>query len=237
MHTGIFGASGRGKTFGLYNLIMMSMLWEHPPNFYIADPKRSDLMAVGRILKVPTEHAFDGISKLLDDVYDIMMKRYTVLEPEIEKKLGTDYRDIGLTPIVVIIDEMAEYTQQISLLPAAERKARMGRISEIARLGRACGVILWVASQVSLVESIPSDIRGQLAWKIVIGGDRSTYQTTFGSSALIPVDRDMPVCSGYHIYEGIVSTPTPIYMPLLDLNVTVAMRRLKRRLLRAEPAA
>ena len=122
----IAGSAGSGKSTLIDALIYTACLDgsgnDIAPIFYLIDPKRIDMRKYRnmRIVARRTTENEDSVI-LLQDVIDIMEKRYKEME-----KADTDF--YNGRPIYVVIDEMADLVltnKQVS--PLIQRIAQLGR--------------------------------------------------------------------------------------------------------------
>lgn len=136
-HALVAGCSGSGKSVGI-NTLLASLLVKNTPvslELYIIDPKRLDYSKYkglphlrGYAVDVP------GAADLLTRIHREMMARYDDME-----RRGLEKPDKG--HILVVFDEFA------SLMGKEGKKALLPPLQEIARLGRAAGVHLLLATQ------------------------------------------------------------------------------------------
>lgn len=138
-HVLIAGTTGSGKSVMMHNIIV-SLLYKNTPadaEFYMMDPKMVELSLYENI-PIVTRCDVDPRAALatLAGLHHIMMARYKIL-----KSRGARHASAaGMKEIYVFIDELAD-------LMFYSKKETEKYISCIARLGRAAGIHLIIATQ------------------------------------------------------------------------------------------
>ena len=223
----IVGATGSGKTYSVYHMVLSMLCWQNRPSLWFADPKNSSLVSLGNVIN--TDHTsgdIDGIVALLEQFCDAMEQRKIALQKRLNEKLDADYRDFGFTPFVFIIDEYSSFMSSIN----EEKKQTRDHVNKLVRSivlqGRQLGFFLFVLMQKSDSSDISTAIRSNLIFTTVLGNaTRTTLLTAFEESADIPL-RKFGRGEGVYTYQGLTRQPCMISFPTLDFDILDAARQL-----------
>lgn len=161
---GLFGKSGAGKTTTL--LSFLAQFLAGGSQVYLVDGK-NELQALSNVLQRAS--GVSDVLSMLGYVVAQMEQREELLgrEGALRKRLGLKASEVGLTPLVVAIDELGAL---VASAQAKEKAELIALLTQIALKGRSSGVILVVASQFASVDTIPNAVRSQLSTKILLGG-------------------------------------------------------------------
>lgn len=161
---GLFGKSGAGKTTTL--LAVLVQFLAGGSQVYLVDGK-NELQALSNVLQRAS--GVSDVLSMLGYVVAQMEQREDFLGKEgaRQQRLGLKASDVGLTPLVVAIDELGAL---VASAQAKEKAELFALLTQIALKGRSSGVILVVASQFASVDTIPNAVRSQLSTKILLGG-------------------------------------------------------------------
>lgn len=161
---GLFGKSGAGKTTTL--LSFLAQFLAGGSQVYLVDGK-NELQALSNVLQRAS--GVSDVLSMLGYVVAQMEQREDFLGEEgaRQQRLGLKASDVGLTPLVVAIDELGAL---VASAQAKEKAELFALLTQIALKGRSSGVILVVASQFASVDTIPNAVRSQLSTKILLGG-------------------------------------------------------------------
>lgn len=161
---GLFGKSGAGKTTTL--LAFLAQFLAGGSQVYLVDGK-NELQALSNVLQRAS--GVSDVLFMLGYVVAQMEKREDFLGKEgaRQQRLGLKASEVGLTPLVVAIDELGAL---VASAQAKEKAELIALLTQIALKGRSSGVILVVASQFASVDTIPNAVRSQLSTKILLGG-------------------------------------------------------------------
>lgn len=160
---GLFGKSGAGKTTTL--LAILAQFLAGGSQVYLVDGK-NELQALSNLLERAS--GVSDVLSMLGYVVAQMEQREAFLGEEgaRQQRLGLKASDVGLTPLVVAIDELGAL---VASAQAKEKAELIALLTQIALKGRSSGVILVVASQFASVDTIPNAVRSQLSTKILLG--------------------------------------------------------------------
>lgn len=161
---GLFGKSGAGKTTTL--LAFLAQFLAGGSQVYLVDGK-NELQALSNVLQRAS--GVSDVLSMLGYVVAQMEQREAFLGKEGARqgRLGLKASEVGLTPLVVAIDELGAI---VASAQAKEKAQLIALLTQIALKGRSSGVILVVASQFASVDTIPNAVRSQLSTKILLGG-------------------------------------------------------------------
>lgn len=213
-HLIYYGKSGSGKSTSLISVLMQALMWAGS-QIYIADPKRefsalSDFYPTDRLAVEA-----DEVIAMLNRVCDIVRDRQIVVSDGVKKrqKMGLRAYDLGLPPVIVMIDEVSALMASMN---SKQRKEFLGLLTQIVMKGRSVSCFLILGNQSALAEKgITTDIRGQIATKIVlgkVGGSGEEYRMAFGEIATKgAVER----FTGYYLTDGLEQ---PLLYAVTDLH-------------------
>ena len=223
-HQLIAGQTGSGKSYALHGYLLQMLLKPVPYHLYFADPKASSIALLGeRVSPGTTADDFDGIVALLETFVSHMQERQRQMKRHLLQKIDGDYRDFELSPHVLVFDEFADFSL---LLQSKDKKIRdrvNSLISSIVLKGRQAGFFLWIVMQQAGSNNIPTFVRDNLPWKVVLGNaEDQTYVTAFGAGADIPL-RKMDVGDGVFTYPAVADKPRLCEFPTLDFDVLDAI--------------
>ena len=223
-HQLIAGQTGSGKSYALHGYLLQMLLKPVPYYLYFADPKASSIALLGeRVSPGTTADDFDGIAALLETFVSKMQERQKQMKSLLSQKIDGDYRDFGLSPHILIFDEFADFSL---LLQTKDKKLRdhvNSLISSIVLKGRQAGFFLWIVMQQAGSNNIPTFVRDNLPWKVVLGNaEDQTYVTAFGAGADIPL-RKMEAGDGVFTYPAVANKPRLCEFPTLGFDILDAL--------------
>lgn len=177
-HAIITGVSGSGKSYFLKVLYLVcSAIGET----VVIDPKGSDLARLSKIngndenTILPdfvrsgegtmTGDFLQKVVKVLKNIETKMYARQHSLY-EMSKSVSTDYRELGLKPLFVFIDELA------ALITGANKgvaKSFQDTLTKLVVLGREAGIYLVLSLQSAKAEYINTMVRDSLSMRIQLG--------------------------------------------------------------------
>lgn len=219
----LVGSTGTGKTYSAYSLVLQFLNWKIKPTLYFADPKNSSLCVMGkRISPERTAGTVEDIIKQLETFHDEMQTRKNELQKKLEERLDADFRNWQMPAHIFIFDEFAAL---ISVVNSMDKKAR-DKVNMLLRnivlLGRQLGFFLWVVMQKSDSSDIPTAIRDNLIWKVVLGNaTNTTYITAFEHASDLP-KRNYGPGQGLYFYQGLTQKPKITSFPTLNFDILAA---------------
>lgn len=218
------GTTGSGKTYAAYSIIMQMLNWTIRPTIYFCDPKNSSLYVMGR--KIAPEHTagtVEGIIELLKQFYEVMQQRKLELQPKLEMRLDSTYKDWSMPAYVFVLDETSAFMSAVTTMDKASRDKVSKILRSITLEGRQIGCILMLLTQKADSTDIPTQIRDNLVFKCVLGNaPNTTYLTTFEKAADLPKRKFFPG-EGLFSYQGITREPQPISFPTLNFDILRAV--------------
>lgn len=223
-HQLIVGQTGSGKSYALHGYFLQMLLKTVPYHLYFADLKNSSVALLGEKLSPETTAVdFDEVVALLEAIGSHMQERQKQMKRLLSQKIDGDYRDFELSPHILIFDEFADFSL---LLQSKDKKIRdrvNSLISSIVLKGRQSGFFLWIVMQQAGSNNIPTFIRDNLPWKVVLGNaETQTYVTAFGAGADIPL-REMKAGDGVFTYPAVANKPRLCEFPTLDFDILSAL--------------
>lgn len=229
-HSLICGQTGSGKSYGCNILIYQMVCKKTHYNLYFADPKKSGMAVIGnRISGDRTADTINGIIDLIRLFHDALEERKGEMESTLKssKKVDADFRDFGMEPHVLIFDEYLAFSLSLANCKKEIRDEVSKMLSDIVLMGRQCGFFLWLIMQSAPSTQIPTFIRDQLVFKVVLGNsDRSTYTVTFDAGADIPAGR-FSAGYGVYTYAGMTEKPKIIAFPTIkDFDILASIDEL-----------
>lgn len=223
-HQLLVGQTGSGKSYALHGYLLQMLLKPKKYRLYFADPKASSVALLGeQIAPDKTADSFEGIVALLEDFTSEMAERQLQMKEHLKKKIDGDYRDFGLAPHILIFDEYADFSLFLQTKDKKQRDHVNSMVSQIVLKGRQAGCFLWVVMQQAGSDNIPTYIRDNLPWKVVLGNaEKQTYVTAFGAGTKIP-ERKMKKGDGVYTYPEFANVPKLCSFPTLDFDILKAL--------------
>ncbi|MGL4973479.1 MAG: FtsK/SpoIIIE domain-containing protein, partial [Culicoidibacterales bacterium] len=214
-HALISGVTSGGKTFMLFSLMLQ--LAADGAELYIADPKQAELASLRHAIPFGDERVASSnhqILKLCRVIVEKMEKRYETYFNQPNVKFGSNYRDFGLQPCFLIVDEVA------SLIAMLDRKLANeldDYLKQIIMKGRQAGIFLILATQKPEAEVIATAIRDQFGLRIALGQmSKIGLKQTLGEFDELPI-AETGTGQGYIFIDGQHwSMPRAFTAPYLD---------------------
>ena len=174
-HLLIGGSTGSGKSVFLYTLLC-TILKTHPNaedcQILLSSSKREDFVYFEGLPQLVEGRVFSDADEMTELFKDFIYKES---EARGEILLNTRKRDISdfnktenkkLKPLVVIVDEFADLTDQLS--SKREKEAFYTPIRKIASTGRSRGIHLVLCTQRPSADLVPSSIKSQLNGRLAL---------------------------------------------------------------------
>lgn len=221
----LVGLTGSGKTYALYSLILQLQNWRTKPELYFVDPKGSSLCVLGSEIETNrAEDSIEGIISLLEQFYSRMQERKAELKERLKEKLDADYRHWHMPAHIFFFDELGVFQSVANTLDKKTRDNFNMWLRSIVLQGRQLGFFLWAVMQKSDSTDIPTAIRDNLVWKVVLGqATNTTYMTTFEHAADLP-KRKFGLGQGLYSYQGRTRQPKITSFPTLDFDILEAAK-------------
>ncbi len=223
-HSLIVGATGSGKTYCLFGLIYQMLLKKPHYDIWFADPKRSSLYALGRHLKAQhNEYQIVAIASELHAFHEAMMRRAEDMQGGLSDGIDFDYRTLGFSPSIFIIDEYIAFISSVQMQKKEIRDAVNADLRDIVLMGRQLGFFIFIVMQKSDATTLPTMLRDSLTLKVVLGSaEDTTYTTAFGPGARIPA-HSYKVGEGVYTSAGQVNKPRIVCVPTIAFDIFDAM--------------
>jgi DNA segregation ATPase FtsK/SpoIIIE-like protein len=180
-HLLVGGSTGSGKTVFLWTLLV-SLLKSHP--------RKEDLQLVVSSSGLEDFIRFEGLphlvgGKVYSDATETSETICDVVFKEFERRKGlltqarveniiryNETHEEKLAPMVVVVDEFADLTDQLS--NNKQRETFYKPIRQIAQIGRKRGIHLVLCTQRPSANLLPTDIKAQLGGRIALRVNEAT---------------------------------------------------------------
>lgn len=177
-HAIISGVTGSGKSMFInYLFKQFSYLGAR---IYTIDPKYADLYMISKKKLNDSQYSADikkslGILKHLNE---LLTRRQKLLSAQ--NKLGLDAYQDKMVPIVLFFDELAAFKD--SLTDKKDKDAYNSYLKNLVLKGRSAGINIILSLQKPLAEDIPTSVRDQLSFRVVLGKNTNddTKKLIFG---------------------------------------------------------
>lgn len=209
-HLAVWGQSGSGKTTVLMNIIAQCL--SNGTKIFFIDGK-NEFSSFGAFY--PTERIATNngdVLTLLEYISDLIKKRQKLVADEVKKreKLGLTGFDIGLSPIVIIGDEIGSI---VAGMNNKEKKLFVSYMTQLVQKGRSVSVFGIIASQSPAVDVLPQGVRSQFSTKILLGSASGDVQRmAFGE---VQTSGNVEKFQGYYYSDGITIEPQKYFVPNL----------------------
>ena len=223
-HSLIVGATGSGKTYCLFGLIYQMLMKRPRYDLWLADPKRASLYALGRHLKLQhNEYQITAIASELHAFHEAMMQRAEDMQGGLSNGIDSDYKTLGFSPAVFIIDEYIAFISSVQMQKKETRDAVNADLRDIVLMGRQLGYFLFIVMQKSAATTLPTMLRDSLTLKVVLGSaEDTTYTTAFGPGTQIPA-HSYKAGEGVYTSAGQVNEPRIVCVPTIAFDIFDAM--------------
>lgn len=177
-HGIVTGVTGSGKSM-LINYLFKQFQYMDA-DIYAIDPKFADLYILGKNKLKVGQYASEKVDilELLQQLNQILTVRQKLLASK--NKIGLDAYKDGMRPIVLFFDELAAFKD--SLESKQEKDAYNSYLKNLVLKGRSAGINIVLSLQKPLAEDIPTSVRDQLGFRLVLGRNTSedTKKLIFG---------------------------------------------------------
>jgi len=162
-HILLAGMTGSGKSVALNSIIcgLLKTYEKYDIEFLMIDTKRVELAPYKKLGEECCKFVTDTniAVKSLEDVCDLIEARYKIMEEQ-----GLRQVDDSYYKIIVVVEELGDLMYE-------SKKQVEQYLVKIARLGRACGIHLIIATQRPTVDIVTGEIKANI-------GCRFALQTT-----------------------------------------------------------
>ena len=109
----------------------------------------------------------EGVLAQIEDVLGLIKNRQQIMAEESQKrqKMGLKASEVGLTPVVLVADEIGSI---VALMDSKQAKQFINRLVAIIQRGRSVGVSVIASTQDPSVDTLPQKIRQQFSTKILL---------------------------------------------------------------------
>lgn len=213
-HIIAWGKSGSGKSSLLFSMILQLLM--SGSEVYFIDPK-SEFSAFQEFYPLERiQEDTEAILELLRYVCGELKRRQKVVAKAVKKqqKIGLRGYDIGLTPIVVVADEIGS---AVASMDTKQKKEFLALLTQIVQKGRSVSVFCIVATQSPKTDTtLSSDIRSQFATKILLGSaNAETQRMAFDGE--VATKGGVERFKGFYISDG-KTDETPLSFAVTDLH-------------------
>lgn len=146
------GEPGSGKSVTLANFLAY-LIQDPTVELYIFDGKPPELLSWKPLAKGFVGTDINAANSMLDTLHDLMNERYRVLEELSVKKVTPD---LGLSLVVVVIDELPYYLRNVDVRAAKEF---YNKLQDLIARCRAAGIVVILSAQKPSTDAVPSLLR------------------------------------------------------------------------------
>src|SRR5699024_6751214 len=177
-HAIIAGVTGSGKSMFINYLFKQFQYMN--AEIYAIDPKFADLYVLGKN-KLDAGHfasETEDSLELLKHLNQLLTVRQRILSSRNE--IGLDAYEDNMKPIVLFFDELAAFKD--SLESKKDKDAYNSYLKNLVLKGRSAGINIVLSLQKPLAEDIPTSVRDQLSFRLVLGKNTTedTKKLIFG---------------------------------------------------------
>ena len=232
----VIGKSGSGKSYFLYSLLAQSVMSFGWKFVWILDPKNSSLSVLGKkYIEEQTGSTNEEILEKLLEIQEIVLKRKEDLEPLLSNGLDKDYSEFCLPAISIYFDEYASFKSWLATQPKEKQNKANATINLLILEGRQLGVHLIIAMQKSDATILPTHLRENLLFSLVLGNSgEQTYNTAFNQeiASKIP-ERDREKGEGIYITDS-SNVARTLRTPFLNFDIWEGYITLSQKLQKKE---
>ena len=221
-HALIVGQTGSGKSYCLYNFVLQLLSKKCDVDLYIADPKFSGLYVLGRAINPEkVASSVEEIIALLRQFEKKMLERKKAFADCLVKKLDSDYRAFGFSPICLIIDEYSSFKASLARYDKKTRDGVDEIIGNTIREGRQLGCFCFIAQQQTNANNLSTELKENLPFKLILGmAERQTYITALGVYPDV-AKRKIECGQGLLVYPQISTPEMPAVTSIARLDFDI----------------
>lgn len=206
----VWGATSSGKSTVLFSLIAQAL--SNNSQLFFIDGKQefSSLSVFYPADRIASDN--ETVLALLERVTKLMEKRQEIVAEEVKKrkKLGLTGYDIGLTPIILIADEVGSV---VASMDSKQKRKFIAYMTQIAQKSRSTsGPYLLLSSQSPGTDVLPSGVRSQLSTRILLSSASGDVQR-MAFNGMTATDGDVERFKGYYISNGRTVQPMKFSVP------------------------
>lgn len=216
-HALIAGDSGTGKTATLMSFLAQFMV--AGAEIKVIDPKNEFIFLENILSKGAIVRNFDDVLELLEEASNLMNERNLIIAERVKnsKKIGLTGADIGMRPLVIVIDEVG------SLVAGVDRKELVkfnSYLTKLVQMGRSSLTNVILTTQQPNSQIISTAIRDQLNFRVLMGKpSQELKQMVFGSGVDLATEFIEPY-TGYYVLAGQTIQPSKFYgLDLFENNL------------------
>ena len=156
---------------------------------------------------------------MLQLFYEAMLKREKELQEYLYQKIDNDYKDWGLQAHIFVIDGFSTFMSNVAILDKATQDKVNMYLKSIIQKGRQLGFFMWIIMQKSDSKILPTYLRDNLVFKVVLGqATDTTYQTAFEEYADLP-RLNYQQGQGLYTIQGLTRHPKVCSFPTLNFKI------------------
>lgn len=210
-HIICWGKSGSGKSTTLISLLVQSLMWSRS-EIYIVDPKNefsamSEFYPANRIAV-----EIDDVLRMLSYVCDKISSRQKIVADGVKthQKMGLRAYDLGLSPIVVMADEIGSL---VASMDSKQKKEFLALVTQIVQKGRSVSCFAIFGTQSPKTDTtLSSDIRSQFATKILLGSASGENQR-MAFDGEVATKGNIERFKGFYVSDGKTEQPMLFHVP------------------------
>jgi hypothetical protein len=224
-HMLIAGKTGSGKSYFIWYILICWFLEHDYHDLFICDPKQADLIN----LNVPNVYDGSNAPDMFDKLNDLLIKRQAEYRQLAKNQPNKTYKDFGLEPVLVVVDEFTSMQEMYNVDTDSKKtyKRMLSTLTKLVLMGRQLGIFVIIATQKPTAETLPTNIRSNLMFKVLLGNSDTTEQmVTFEQSIKAP--ELMGVGEGYGLLAQNGNTPRKLQVPMLKMELSNVLDQLTK---------
>ena len=206
-HLAVWGKTGSKKTTVLLGMILQLFSMGADVRFIDGKDEFSAFTGFYSADKIVSD--VEGVLAQIEDVLGLIKNRQQIMAEESQKrqKMGLKASEVGLTPVVLVADEIGSI---VALMDSKQAKQFINGLVAIIQRGRSVGVSVIASTQDPSVDTLPQKIRQQFSTKILLGSANSDIQRmAFGEVVTVGDVEDFRVST---FCDGLTNQPMKFYV-------------------------
>ncbi|TWT09773.1 DUF87 domain-containing protein [Streptococcus sp. sy004] len=210
-HLICWGKSGQGKSTTLISLLVQALMWSKS-KVYIIDPK-NEFSAMSEFYpadRIAVE--VNDVLRMLAHVCDEISERQKIVADgvKIHQKMGLRAYDLGLSPIVIMADEIGSL---VASMDNKQKKEFLALVTQIVQKGRSVSCFAIFGTQSPKTDTtLSSDIRSQFATKILLGSANGDIQR-MAFDGEVATKGNIERFKGFYVSDGKTIQPMLFHVP------------------------